>query len=331
MLARSETIKLPYGSPLITPVILPSFSSKGFPELKKILKYLEEFISGPVLFSAYDIKYEKIPKKIPFAPELLFLDSGGYECSTITDFVEYDRYSYKPESWDQKLYINTVKSVLEANKHMSKVIVNYDNPRRRKPIDEQIKNAKTIFEKFSRMDRNYFKEIILKPETSDKDKQYIEIDTVVQNIKKLKDFDIIGFTEKELGHTLVKVMINICKIRKALKENKMKQLIHIFGSLDPISTPLYFMCGADIFDGLTWLRYSFHQGLTIYQQNYWFKKSLLDFEIFALRMTSAIENNSYLKDLRNQMMSFQKNKDFNMFHDNGQLFKKIWNTVEAQI
>lgn len=331
MLARSEIINLPYGKPLVTPALLPSFSSKGFPELRKILRHIEQYISGQVLFSAYDVNYKKIPKKIPFAPELLFLDSGGYECSTITDFVEYNRHLYKPEPWPKKLYINAVKSVLQTNEHISKVIINYDNPRRRKSINNQIEDAKSIFEKVSRIDNNFFKEIILKPETSDKDKQYVPVDTVIQNIKKLKPFDIIGFTEKELGNTLINIMIHICKIRKALKRNKMKQLIHVFGSLDPISTPLYFMCGADIFDGLTWLRYSFYQGVTIYQQNYWFKNCPLDSEIFALRMRSAIDNLTYLSDLRFDMIKFQKNKDFNMFTYNGELLKRKWDVVASQI
>lgn len=331
MLARSETINLPYGKPLVTPVLLPSFSSKGFPELRKILNQLEQYISGQVLFSAYDVEHEKIPKKIPFAPELLFIDSGGYECSAITDFVEYNRYSYKPKPWNIKLYFDAVKSVLRNNIHMSKVIVSYDNPRRRRPVNEQIKFAKSIFKEFSKIDKIFFKEIILKPETSNENEQYISIDAVIQNIEKLKTFNIIGFTEKELGTTLIGVMINICKIRKALNRNKMRQLIHIFGSLDPISTPLYFMCGADIFDGLTWLRYSFYQGLTIYQQNYWFEECPLDSEVFALRMRSAIDNLSYLSELRFDMMKFQKNKDFTMFRYNKELLKRIWDTVEAHI
>lgn len=333
MLARSETINLPYGKPLNTPILLLSFSSKGFPELDKILEHLEEYISGPVLFSAYDIHYEKVPKRIPFSPELIFIDSGGYESSSITDFIEYDRYSYKPKKWNEKLYFGTAKSILKSkdNEHIPKVIINYDHPRRRRPIESQIESANSTFNKLSKIGTNFLKEIIMKPETNNKGGQYISVDHVVRNVKKLESFHIIGFTEKELGESLLKIMVNICRIRQALLSNKMRQLIHIFGSLDPVSTPLYFMCGADIFDGLTWLRYSFYEGITMYQQTYWFKKCPIESENFALRLRSFIENFSYLRDLYSEMRNFQKSGDFNKFKYNAELFKQTWGRVATHI
>ena len=41
-----------------TPLLIPSFSSKGFPELKKILAMMGEFITESVLVSAYDEHYK---------------------------------------------------------------------------------------------------------------------------------------------------------------------------------------------------------------------------------------------------------------------------------
>ena len=37
-----------------TPLLLPSFSSKGFPDVKKILKFSEELVDSEMLISAYD-------------------------------------------------------------------------------------------------------------------------------------------------------------------------------------------------------------------------------------------------------------------------------------
>ena len=77
MLAGRRSIKLNGVETERTPLLVPSFSSKGFPEVADIIKMAEEFIEGPMLVSAYDLHYKHI--RGPFvAPSLLFLDSGGY-------------------------------------------------------------------------------------------------------------------------------------------------------------------------------------------------------------------------------------------------------------
>jgi len=63
-----------------TPSIVPSFSSKGFPEVGKIVEALSSVITDSLLVSAYDISYGHLAKAPQFA-EYLILDSGGYECS----------------------------------------------------------------------------------------------------------------------------------------------------------------------------------------------------------------------------------------------------------
>ena len=86
---------------------------------------------------------------------------------------------------------------------------------------------------------------------------------MIKHRHELSHFSIIGFTEKELGPSLLKRMTAIARVRRALKEVNLDLPIHVFGSLDTISTPLYFLAGADIFDGLTWLRYAFRDGVRI--------------------------------------------------------------------
>ena len=46
-----------------TPAIIPSFSSKGFPDVKKIIEVSAEYLSGEVLVSAYDVRTPRYHSK----------------------------------------------------------------------------------------------------------------------------------------------------------------------------------------------------------------------------------------------------------------------------
>jgi len=327
MLARCTKFNLPNGDCFETPLLLPSFSSKGFPDLKKIVRVVEEYISGPVLISAYDVHYKLIQKRIRFSKQVLFIDSGGYECSTMVDFINHSIGSYKPKPWNKNILYEVFDSLLKNS--VPKVIINYDHPKYRCSLDKQIEEANSLFEKFS-LKYEFVKEILLKPETSNKDDQILPINEINDNIFKLEPFDIIGLTEKELGNSLLERMVNICKIRQALESNHMNKLIHIFGSLDTISTPLYFICGADIFDGLTWLRYAYTESMTMYQPNYWATTYGSDDKDYILKLRSFSNNISYLSKLLLEMKRFKKTGKFKSFETNGKLFKKIWEECEAK-
>lgn len=327
MLARCTKFSLPNGDNFETPLLLPSFSSKGFPDLQKIIKILEEHISGPVLISAYDVHYKLIQKKISFSQQLLFIDSGGYECSTIVDFINHSVGVYKPKKWNKKLFYESINALLEDR--VPKVIISYDHPKCRQSLSIQINEARLLFEQYG-LKNKFVKEILLKPESNYKDKQLLPIDKITKNISLFKSFDIIGLTEKELGNSLMERMINICRIRRALDKENMSQLIHIFGSLDTMSTPLYFISGADIFDGLTWLRYSYSDGMTVYQPNYWIKTYSFDEKDYLSKLHSFCDNYSYLRKLSLEMRNFKKSEDFASFGSNGDLFKKIWESCEAK-
>jgi hypothetical protein len=81
-----------------TPLLVPSFSSKGFPEVGQILKTAEELIEGPMLISAYDIHYGHLSPPFDFA-SLLFLDSGGYEASKDADLSDTGEREHTPARW----------------------------------------------------------------------------------------------------------------------------------------------------------------------------------------------------------------------------------------
>src|SRR5260221_13350584 len=44
--------------------------------------------------------------------------------------------------------------------------------------------------------------------------------------------------------------------------------IHIFGCFDPQTIPYLFFSGADIFDGLSWMRYYFRDGHSFYYREF---------------------------------------------------------------
>ena len=87
MFARKRTIRFANSTELKTPILLPSFSSKGFPKVQKILKACEEYIADEILISAYDISHGMIEPEFDFA-SAIFLDSGGYEASRDADLSE---------------------------------------------------------------------------------------------------------------------------------------------------------------------------------------------------------------------------------------------------
>lgn len=328
-LARSVNFDIYNGDQVETPILLPSFSSKGFPQLKALIRLLSDWMSGPVLLSAYDLEYSKINKGIIWPPQLLFIDSGGYECSSIVDFIDEEKDSYKPKNWNQRLYKKHVRAILLDD--IPKVIVSYDNPRLRQSLNNQIKLANKMFSEFDNTKRKFIREILIKPESKEKNEQYLPIDNIVKDIKKFQPFRIIGFTEKELGTSLLERMANIAKVRQALTGSKMQQYIHIFGSLDPVSTPLYFMSGADIFDGLTWLRYAYYEGNAIYQRNYWALECSADETDIQNTLFTNIQNLNYLKVLTLEMKNYARSNKISEFSQNRDLFKKMLSSLETKL
>lgn len=281
------------GARFKTPIILPSFSSKVSAEdkIRDILNYAEGFITDEILISAYDLSYKEIPSKIQFA-SLVFLDSGGYEASQDIELSDVRGTKYKPRSWNSTKHKATLK---EWDFRIPTVIVSYDHPRVKTTIPKQIHRAKSLFNNFP----NCASEILFKTET--KREPYVPMEIILSKVHELSSFQIIGLTEKELGNSVLKRMANIARLRTALDEVNLNPPIHIFGSLDTIITPLYFLAGADIFDGLTWLRYGFHDGHTIYRQAAGVLQRGVSTKDFQINAEVWAGNFHYMRALRDQM------------------------------
>lgn len=310
MLAKRRALKLNGVEVERTPLLVPSFSSKGFPEVGKIIESCSELIEGVTLVSAYDLHYEKIRPPFDF-PSLLFLDSGGYEASKDAELSDLGEKDHQPKEWTQEMH----EAVIDTwQPSVPSVLISYDHPKARIGIAEQVERARAMAPGRA----NYLRELLLKPETEAQ--SLLHIDNVIKHVHRFADFDIIGVTEKEIGNSLVDRMKNIAKLRRALSGAGIDIPIHVFGSLDTISTPMYFLAGADIFDGLTWLRFAFYEGLTIYKHNFGALKLGVGTKAHMVDARCWHQNYYYMTELQLEMRRFLTSHDFGVFKYHGAMF-----------
>ncbi len=320
MLARRRAIKLNGVEIERTPLLVPSFSSKGFPDVAKIIEYCSELIEGVTLVSAYDLHYKKIQPPFEF-PSLLFLDSGGYEASKDAELSDLGDKEHQPKAWSKEMH----EEVIAAwHPTVPSVLISYDHPKARLAIVEQIERALAMAPGRT----EFLRELLLKPETEAQ--TLLPITEVIKHVHRFAEFDIIGVTEKEIGNSLVDRMKNIAQLRRALSAAGLETPIHVFGSLDTISTPMYFLAGADIFDGLTWLRFAFHEGLTVYKHNFGALKLGVTTKAHMVDARCWNQNYYYMTDLELEMRRFLTAHDFGVFTHHRELFRtSLQSAMEA--
>jgi hypothetical protein len=304
-----------------TPLMLPSFSSKGFPQIAKIMKLMGEFITGPILVSAYDIYHKEISHKITFS-ELIFLDSGGYEARYEHDLSEAYGKLHKPKPWNRRFHESVLRN---WSSKWPTIAVTYDSPAQFQSSGQQIKAAK----EFKGSHPKFLWELLLKPET--KRDKFIAIEKAIKHVHQLRDFAVVGMTEKEIDDSLFGAMTKIARLRIAMDAADVRAPIHIFGSLDPLTSVLYFISGAEIFDGLTWLRFGYHEGRTMYAQNY---AAIHDSEGIRRKNTDQSyemwkNNYYYLEKLRTQMLNYVRTGDFGHFGPIASIVEDAYKQLQA--
>lgn len=324
-LARKLTLRLNEVEIDKTPILVPSFSSRANINVGKMINMTRDAINGPILISAYDVHYGNLPE---ITTNLIFLDSGGYECAIDKDISEMG-YNVEPPSWDLNKYLETVENWMDMistwENPPKTALISYDHPLTRETIQEQVENAKKIFNNF----KDVLKEFLIKPERLNDKK--INVDNLIKNIDLLASFDIIGITEKELGSSVFERMVNISKIRKELDRKHIEVPVHIFGSLDTITTPLYYFAGADIFDGLSWLRYTFHEGDTYYTSSAGPKLQSIHKNMSRIQARSLDDNITYILRLKVQLEEYYANDSFDHFGEtNSKLFNEAYNQLKAK-
>ncbi len=328
MLARKMKLALKGLEVGTTPMLVPAVSSRINLPLQELLQTISGIVDGPILISAYDYyhltkkqtqgrkKKQKLDNLLNSFPELIFLDSGGYECNKNQEVSDIGLYKPDNLEWNKDCHSRVIS---EWPNEKPTVLISYDNPSERKPITEQIEEANNLFQGKD----IFLKEILIKPETEKATR--IKSEEIIKNLYSFSSFDILGFTEKELGYSILDRMTSIAKIRMAMDKGGMEIPIHIFGSLDTITTPLYYLAGADIFDGLSWLRFMFDNESTLYIDSFGPKFYGAHENIYKIWIQSLYKNYNYLRRLKLNLEIFQSKKDFNVFGPNANFFEKTYN------
>ena len=319
-LAEKRAIKFGKGRPIETPMLVPSFSSR-VPEIEKPFRASEQFIDGPILISAYDVKHQLISPPYEFG-SAIFLDSGGYETSRLTDLSDVGDQAKNSIAWSEE---DHSRLVADWSPKLPSVVISYDHPSKHLPLEDQISRAKRL--KLSRDD--IVREILLKPERENQ--QFIPMETVLENVRDLSGFGVIGVTEKEVGNSVLERMVHIARLRRALTNVGLDTPIHVFGSLDTVTTLFYFVAGADIFDGLTWLRYAFKEGRTLYRQDFGISDLGISTKAYKVEALCWSQNYTYMADMELEMGRFPTSHDFDVFSYHSKPLKAALESVEARL
>lgn len=276
--ARSRILRHPHGAQLRTPLLIPSFSSKGFDVAQRSARgktlisecsqYLQVFanrLDKAFLVSAYDLHHKlldpekeltvrKFSNSVWATPKMLFIDSGLYERREGADSHEPLQEMRIPNEWEEGDFLRFAKK-LPVKAPIA--LVNWD---RYESYRKQIDAAQAFF-----IDHKSFLSVfLLKPE---KDGEFHNFSRLAADADRIAAFDVIGVTEKEMGDSVVDRMANVARLRDLLDAEQVDKPIHLFGALDPLHTPLYFAAGAEIFDGLSWLRYLWFEGVAVHRSS----------------------------------------------------------------
>ncbi|MCE5187413.1 MAG: hypothetical protein LLF76_14935 [Planctomycetaceae bacterium] len=318
------------------PLLVPSFSSKGFAfkringrKISEISQIYDDFagnsIKNTILISAYDIFHGNLraPVKYFHNKEIVFIDSGGYELSQGYDSTEVNCWPYKPERFRKQDYIAVLDSFPD---NLPIVISNFDWETRNEPVLEQVLAAQELFNRYPKFASNF----IIKGGNNN-----LDVGQIIIHLTKMRNFKIIGMTEKELGEDLLDRLLMIARIRAAMDSEGLDIPIHIYGGLDPTVTPLYFFVGAEIFDGISWLRYAYRDGLAIYHNAYSILEPRLGLEAIAYHALSRRIHDNIIS-LQQQMTTLKrfvlnKANDFRMFGPNCECFARAYDVLKTRI
>src|SRR6266571_2605069 len=330
MLARHTRIIHPSRVEIDTPLLVPSFSSKGFrfddkgkSEIVDALEVTSEVLTESMLISAYDIFHKHISKKCLVA-DLTFVDSGGYEVSDDHDFSAVYRHKCPTRGWKE----GWLRKVLDRwPKRFPCAAISYDHPRDRRSLSQQIASARALFARYP----TQLHDFLLKPERPGFQGLGDVLRKLEGDVQAIKEFHIVGMTEKELGGSMLDRMESVARLRLAMDAAAIQTPLHIFGSLDPLSCCLYFLAGADVFDGLTWLRYSFLDGTAIYQRNYGALQVGVHEGDGLVLARALVDNIYYLRELQLNMRDFLLDLKFERFGPHAEILRKAYDKLRTRL
>ena len=319
MLAQSRKVSLRNGVELSTPLLIPSLSSgalepmpfQSSPEERtprltpcsivhslSLLGSIEESL----LVSAYDIKHKFLADSESFAtgfkqsrysqPSVLVIDSGWYEKNGSPPGSPFAVNVDKQRPWEEEHFRYTIDSLDEE---LKPVVVSWDYDG---PYEEQIERAQEFFGNRSRI----ASVILLKPPKGSRFHNFDKLST--EHVANLRVFDIVGVTESEIGGSILERLVNIARFREHLNTAGVSAPIHVFGGLDPLLTPLYFASGAELFDGLGWLRYAYREGVAMH----WTAAPIFERQItrraFQAQLSVPLQNLDEINRLSEDLLRF---------------------------
>ncbi|HEX6679130.1 MAG TPA: hypothetical protein VF063_00660 [Gaiellaceae bacterium] len=342
MRSRSREITFRDGTTIETPLLVPSLSSKGFAPVEvgdqgeapapagTLNLFGADAFYESLLLSAYDIHYQQVLEpeslkkgyaKSPYAiPQFLIIDSGWYEATPGSDLGEPYEETRESREWTPEQYRATVESL---DPDLKAALVSFDV---HGPYEEQISAAQEFFADHPQFVRT----LMLKPPGAGSYHQN-QIKKLAPDAKRLRVFDIIGVTEKELGNTIVNRLKTVFELATMLDEAGVDAPIHVFGGLDPLYTPLYFAAGAEIFDGLTWLRYGYYEGMGLYRQSLPILKRQFDKRLPFAILDAQADNLDAMRELSRELKVFaDQNEDWNVLR-NGALLKPAHDALRSAV
>ena len=317
--SRQQATKLEIcGLPL--PLFVYSYSSLGFPDLAERYRATRD-IPPIQLLSLHDLHHQLSNQEIltdsEFTATIRFLDSGIYEAEGLTDREPEQNQGIQP-IWSKDLYVESASMF----GHKGDVIVSYDD--RSLSIDNQIKQGLALFERIEQ--QGIIRNLLLHPNGASPE-------SVAQAISELApNIDIIGLPEKEIGFPWFIAASYIHQLRLTLDKLIGRYVpIHLFGCFDPQTIAHLFFAGADIFDGLAWMRYYFHNGHAFYSREFEyttpFEQSLEPWEVANNLLRHNVEELERLRaDLRYTVLT----RDVSQFEECLENLKAFISTTVLQ-
>ncbi|MGZ8297825.1 MAG: hypothetical protein ACXWU4_11805 [Allosphingosinicella sp.] len=219
--------------------------------------------------SAYDIAHETSPGGFDFqqqlveaGPTFILLDSGGYEAlwnrkARQAGLLE----ASDARNWSRRLHNRVLRN---WPKDLPVVAVTFDTPERSPgSFEKQIAAGRELGARFPHVTV----ELLLKPPRPSRE-PFLSADALAPVARNLGEFAIIGVTEDEIGESMSERLAFLTDLRALLDQEGLHTPIHVFGGLETLMTPLYFWAGADVFDGLSWLRYAYVDGRSLYAKSF---------------------------------------------------------------
>lgn len=263
-----------------TPLIVPSFSSCGFPHVADIYNLMKDKLYGVCLVSALDMAAHRIPTDVTDEVNLVLIDSGMYEArNTQSRQVDDGRLSANGD-WARGEYLE-IAGRIDPGANVT--LVNYDGS---ESMERQIMQA---LEDFSRAPQAA-SDFLVKPESP---AQLVNVARLAQHTVELEQFNVVGITAREAGYSLAQRCSTIVMLRNVLEDASLKLPIHVFGAITPLEVLTFSSCGADIFDGLSWLRWRFSENGSAPIEEAAFDvgvSSLTDFELQAKEWLSNLRH-----------------------------------------